>query len=148
MVQRETNPDLINRLSNEPDVYAVLASRYSVKGPIDWSPAFPSTRTGCVILSNGEDAAQAYELRGERSWEVCTVFAKTCRGKRALETGLEMRKWMEPYADLIFGCIPDSLPNAKQFYARLGGQRVESVEVNGDILVPREGEEMFAWRTV
>lgn len=146
MVRREIEPSLINKISNESSVFSTLAARYGVGEAIDWSPVFPMRQTGCVVLSNGEDAAQVYELKADRVWEVCTVFADTCRGKRALQIGREMRDWMEPHSDLIFGSIPDSLPQAKQFYARLGGERVPYVDAGNDRYIANDGEELFAWR--
>ncbi len=146
MVRRETDPELINKVANEEGVYDVLSTRYTLADRMDFSPLFPVTRSSCVVLSNGEDAVQVYEERAPRTWEVCTFFAKSCRGAKALKVGREMRDWMEPHADLIFGNVPDSLPNAKQFYARLGGERVPYVDVGEDRYVPSEGTEMFAWR--
>lgn len=137
MVRREIEASLINKISNDPSVYPMLAERFTVGEAIDWSGIFPMARTGCVALSNGEDAFQVYEQRSERVWEVFTAFAGTCRGKRALETGREFRDWMKPHADVIFGIIPDSLPQAKIFYARLGGIRLPSDTIGG---------ELFAWK--
>lgn len=146
MVRREVEPSLINRISNDPSVYPMLSGRYGVGEAIDWSSIFPMTQTGCVALSNGEDAFQVYEMKADRVWEVFTAFVGTCRGKRALETGAAFRDWMKPHADLIFGSIPDSLPQAKVFYARLGGERVPYVEAGEDRYVANDGEELFAWR--
>jgi hypothetical protein len=146
MVRRETEPSLLNKISNDPSVYSMLAGRYVVDDVIDWSSIFPMARTGIVALSNGEDAFQIYELVAPRIWEVFTAFVGTCRGKRALETGRAFRDWMEPHADLIYGGIPDSLPQAKIFYTRLGGERVPYVVIDGVKYVAIEGEEMFAWR--
>jgi hypothetical protein len=146
MVRRETTPELLNKISNDPSVYPALAGRYSVGEAIDWSSIFPMTQTGCVALSNGEDAFQVYELKADRIWEVFTAFVSTCRGKRALETGRAFRDWMTPHADLIFGSIPNSLPQAKIFYTRLGGERVPYVDAGADRYEANDDEELFAWR--
>lgn len=141
MVRREETPDLIKKIAAHPSV-APFVGHYGM----DFDAAFPATRSGAVILTNGEDAAMVFELAADRLWQVCTMYQDTCRGKRAIETGLAMRAWMEPHADTIFGTVPDSMPHAKRFYAALGGERVENVESDEHVWTPRDGEEMFAWR--
>ena len=143
MIRRETDPELVNAIANHPSVWPHLARDGK---PIDFSPAFPATQSSIVVLTNGEDAAQAYEQVADRYWEVCTMFQDTCRGKRALEVGREMRDFMEPYADVIFGKIPDALPHAKRFYRTLGGERVDRVENDTHYWTAGDGEELFAWQ--
>lgn len=139
MVRRETDPTLINSLSNLPDIHPAIARHGK---PLEWSAAM----RGCVVLSNGEDAVQVYEQSADRDWQVMTVFGPTCRGKRALEVAMEMRKYMEPHADLIFGSVPDALPHAKWFYAKLGGQKVDSVESGGVTYVAQDNETLYAFK--
>lgn len=139
VVRREKSVELVNRIANHPSVWKVVARHGQ---PIDWSPAL----NGCIILTNGEDAAQVYERTDERDWQVVTMFCDTCRGKRALETAREMREYMLPWADLVFGSIPDNLPHAKWFYRQLGGVPVESVESGGRIYTANDNETLYAFR--
>lgn len=153
MVQRETSPELINKIANHPSVWPHIARHGQ---PVDFSPAFPATQSGIVVLTNGEDAAMVFEQTGDRMWQVCTMFQDTCRGEKALKTGEEMRDWMRPYADVVHGVVPDSLPHAKKFYEKLGGVKiptinvdgedVQAIKVNGEWLVAKPGEEMYALR--
>ncbi|QDZ07453.1 hypothetical protein FPZ24_08140 [Sphingomonas panacisoli] len=152
-IRRETEPGLINKIANHPSVWPHIARHGE---PIDFSSAFPSTRSGVVVLTNGEDAAMVFEQTAHRFWQVCTMFEDTCRGERALETGKEMRDYMRPYADVVHGVVPDTLPHAKRFYEKLGGvripdievggEKVQAINVNGEWLVAQPGEEMYAMR--
>ena len=153
MIRRETDPDLVNEIANHPSVWPHVARHGK---PLDFSPAFPAVQSGAVILTNGEDAAMVFEQTADRVWQVCTMFKDTCRGERAREVGAAMRDYMRPYADLIFGKVPDALPHAKRFYADLGGERVPEIEIDGervqavkagdDWYVSEPGEELFALR--
>lgn len=109
---------------------------------IDWTPAVVS----CVILSNGEDAIQVYEQKARHVWEVMTIMAPTCRGKKALETAYAMRDYMLPYVDVAFGSVPDRLPQAKWFYRKLGGVPVDRVEAGGEVYVANPDETLFEFR--
>jgi hypothetical protein len=140
VIRRERDAELINSITNDPAVLPFI-SRHG--GEIDWSPAVAP----CVILSNGEDAAMVLERTAERDWQVNTMFAPTCRGKRAVKTGMAMKDWMFPdYADLIFGSIPKEFRHARWFYHRLGGREVERVESGGDVYEAQPGEVLFALR--
>lgn len=136
MVRRETTAELANRISNAPGVVGNVSYDGRV---IDWTPAVDT----CVILSNGEDAVQVYEQKAPRVWEVMTVFAPTCRGKRALETAYEMKDWMLPHVDIVFGSVPDRLPAAKWFYRKLGGLPVDSVEAGGYVFTANPNETLY-----
>lgn len=139
VIRRERDPALINQLSNRETIRSVV-SRHG--GPLKWDDAVRA----CVILSNGEDAIQVYEQTADRAWQVVTMFDETCRGKRALEAGLGMRQWMEPYADLIFGSVPNNLPHALWFYRQLGGYVVDSIDIGGETYVAQEDETLLAFR--
>ena len=141
-IRRERDAELINRISNDP---AVLPFVSKTGDPLNWEPAVRH----CVILSNGEDACMVLEQTDDRHWQMHTVFGPSCRGKRAVETGLAMREWMVPkYADMIFGSIPDDLPHAKWFSRKLGGEPVASVESRGEVYFADEGEELFILRSL
>lgn len=140
MIRRETDAILANRISNDPAVFGNVS--YDGR-PIDWSPAIDT----CVVLSNGEDAVQVYEQRARRVWEVMTIYAPTCRGRRALETAYAMRDWMLPYVDMAFGSVPDRLPAAKWFYRKLGGKPADKVETRDAVFTANPGETLFVFRS-
>lgn len=139
MIRRERDAELVNRISNDPAVLPFI-SRHG--GEVDWTPAIGH----CVILTNGEDAAMVLEQTAERDWQVNTIFAPTCRGRRALETAREMKDYMLPHADLIFGSIPGAYRHAMYFYHALGGERVDQVESGGEVYTAQDGEVLFAFR--
>lgn len=124
MIRRETDAELVNRISNMPEVHPFM-QRHGKQ--LDWTPAIE----GCFILSNGEDAVMIFEQTAQRDWQVTTCYAPTCRGKRAVETGLAMKEWMRPHADMVFGSIPNAYRHALWFYRRMGGIEVPVV-VSGD----------------
>lgn len=140
MIRREHDAELVNRITNMPEVLPFI-SRHG--NEIDWTPAV----SHCVILSNGEDAAMVLEQTAERDWQVNTIFAPTCRGKRAIETARAMKDFMVPdHADLIFGSIPGDYRHAMYFYHALGGERVDQVESGGEVYTAQDGEILFALR--
>lgn len=143
MIRRETSAELVNRITNAPEVLPYIARHGQ---PIDWSPAIE--HPDCMILSNGEDACMVLERSAPRDWQVNTIFAPSCRGARAVETGLAMKAFMLPeYADLIFGSIPQSFRHALWFYRRLGGIQIPEVESGGERYVAQDGEALFAFRS-
>jgi hypothetical protein len=144
-IRRETDPHFLNRLSNDP---AVLSSLPNIGGVVDWSPLFAHTPNGTIALSNGEDAAQVFEMTADRDWQVVTIFGPTCRGRKALETAYAIRDWIAPYADLVFGPVPDRLPQAKWFYRKLGGEPVAEVVSGGNVYTANPGDTMFACKVV
>lgn len=139
MIRRETDAELANRISNMP---GVLTNGPYDQGAVDWSPVVDS----CHILSNGEDAIQVFEPKGRYIWEVMTIFAPTCRGKRALQTAYAMRDWMLPYVDIAFGQVPDALPQAQWFYRKIGGVPQDSLEVGDAIYTAQPGQTLFVFR--
>ncbi len=140
MIRREFTPDLINRISNKQGIKPIVTR--GGEQEVDWWPAVRS----CVILSNGEDACMVFEQTADRDWQVMTLYDETCRGKRALETGLAMKEWMKPHADMIFGSIPDSLPHAQWFYRKMGGVKADVVESGGYLYTAQEGETLLVMR--
>lgn len=153
MIRRETDPELINRIANHPAVRPYIAPG---DHSLDFSSIFPSRQTGVVILSNGEDAAMMFEQTADRVWQVSTAFEPSCRGQKAREVGSEMREYMRPWSDIIFGKVPDALPHAKRFYEDLGGEpapwfdtsegRLQGLKVGDDWYVAQPGEELYLLR--
>lgn len=141
-IRRESDAALINRITNDPAVLPFI-SRHG--GEIDWTPAIESE--DCIVLSNGEDAAMVLERAAPRDWQVNTIFAPTCRGKKAIEAARAMKTYMIPkYADVIFGSIPNSFGHARWFYSALGGERVDAIESGGETYTAQDGEVLFAFR--
>lgn len=137
MIRRTLDPTLINRISNESAIRTVLARH---GGPLKWDDVM----RGCVVLTNDEDAVQVYEQTADRDWQVVTIFGETCRGRRALEVGREMRSYMLPLSDLIFGSVPNNLPHAQWFYRQMGGERVPFVESGGYVYTAQPDETLMA----
>lgn len=128
MIREESSAELVNRISNMSEVLPYI----SHCGALDWQSAIDSA--DCVILSNGEDAVGAFERTGERTFQTHTIFAPSCRGRRALRAGKAMLDYMIPrYADHIWGYTPMDNPAARWFNRRLGAQ------VIGQDCLPNEG---------
>jgi hypothetical protein len=136
MIRRETDAELVNRISNMPEVHPFMQRHGN---QLDWTPAVE----GCFILSNGEDAVMIFEQTAERDWQVTTCYAPSCRGKRAVETGLAMKEWMRPHADMVFGSIPNAYRHALWFYRRMGGIEVPVVTSGGCEYYAQDGETLL-----
>jgi len=140
MIRRERDAELLNRIASTINDELFL-SRYCAGS--DWTAA----TSHCAVLSNGEDAFMAFEQTAERDWQVATMFAPSCRGKRAVQVGREMFDYMMPkWADLIFGSISTKLPHAIWFYRQLGGIQIPCVESGGAEWYPQDGEVLLAMR--
>lgn len=118
LIRIERDPKLINRLANLATVRPAIAYHGQ---PLDWSAAFPAEDTGVIVLSNGGDACAVFASTGERIWQGHTIFAPTCRGRRAIETGRAILDWMHPHADLIWGATPIGNRAARWFNRQIGG---------------------------
>jgi hypothetical protein len=117
VIQRETDPDFINRIANLPEVLPHLD--YRGAGMLDFSPAVGRiTTTGIVWLSNGEDAVAAFEQAADRAYNVHLMFA--CHGAKALEAGRAMLEYMRPWVDELWGLIPIANKAARWFARRMG----------------------------
>lgn len=125
MIRLETDPDLVNRIANQPSVRPFIRPD---GGEMDWAPALahrPSV-TGIVVLSNGEDAVAVFEATaigaGQQVFRMDTMFAATCRGRRAIDTGKEMLAWMFAHgATIIWGATPRVNRAARWFNRQIGG---------------------------
>lgn len=117
MTRQETSPELLNRVSNMPEVRGSVCYR---DGPMDWALAFPSDATGVVVLSNGEDACGLFERTGDRVWQAHIMFAASCRGTRALAAARAMIDHMRPIAALLWGATPVGNRAARWFNRQLG----------------------------
>ena len=120
-IRRERDAELINRLANLATVHPAIA--YHGK-PLDWSTAFPAENTGVVVISNGDDACAVFASTGDRIWQGHTIFAPTCRGRRAIDAGKAIIAWMQPHADMIWGATPIGNRAARWFNRQIGGRAV------------------------
>lgn len=130
MIRRETDARLINLISNSEGVRGAICYQ---DGPMDWTPALA---TGdIVILSNGQDAVAVFAQTEPRRWQSHTMFATTCRGKRAVETGREMVAHMRPLADVLWGATPVKNCAARWFNRQLGAMpiRRDQYEAEGEV---------------
>lgn len=137
-ILRETDTALADKVSNMDGVLCNVS--YDGR-TLNWGPVIEH----CVVLSNGEDAIQVYEQKARHIWEVMTIFAPTCRGRRALDTAFAMRDWMLPYVDVAFGSVPDRLKAAKWFYRKIGGSPVAAVETRHYVFTANPNETLFAF---
>lgn len=117
-VRLERDAGLINRLANLSTVHPFIAYHGQ---PLDWSAAFPAENTGVVVLSNGDDACAVFASTADRVWQGHTIFAPTCRGRRAIDAGKAIIAWMQPHADLIWGATPIENRAARWFNRQIGG---------------------------
>jgi len=119
MIRREINADLINRISNSDGVRGAVCYQ---DGAMDWTPAFATD--DIVILSNGQDAVAVFVQTEPRKWQSHTMFATSCRGKRAVETGRAMVEHMRPLADILWGATPVKNCAARWFNRQLGAMPI------------------------
>lgn len=118
-IRRERDAALINRVANLTTVRPAIAYHGQ---QLDWSAAFPAKDTGVVVLSNGNDACAVFARTADRVWQGHTIFAPTCRGRRAIETGKAIIAWMRPHADRIWGATPIQNRAARWFNRQIGGR--------------------------
>jgi len=120
MVRRETDISLINRIANDDDVRPFIRPDGE---PLDFAP-FEGKRigeTGVVILSNGEDAVALFEITAPRIYQAHTLFAPTCRGRRAIDTAREMVAHMFGHgADVVWGVVARANRRAVLFHRLIG----------------------------
>ena len=130
MIRRETDAKLINLISNSEGVRGAVCYQ---DGPMDWTPAFETDEI--MILSNGQDAVAVFGQTSPRRWQSHTMFATTCRGKQALETGRAMVEYMRPFADVLWGATPVNNCAARWFNRQLGAMPIhrEQYEAEGEV---------------
>lgn len=137
--RERSDATLINALANLPQNARGLA-RYQTEGqPFDFDAILPLI----CMLTNGEDACMLLEEKEPRLWECCTIYGPTCRGGEAVRVGLEMKEYMRPWADTVFGSVPDALPEAKWFYRKMGGVAVDLVETDNFVYEANDGETLY-----
>ncbi len=113
---------LINRIANSEGVREFVAADDRV---MDWAPlvAHPFEETGAVVLTNGEDAIGAFVHTAPSVYQAHTIFAKTCRGRRAIDTARAMLKWMADHgATIVWGATPRANRKACLFNRLVGAK--------------------------
>lgn len=127
MIRRETDAALINRVANDSEVRPFIDYR-GVDAPMDWSEVVAR----CIVLSNGTDAVAAFEEVEPRIYQAHLMFLPTCRGKRAIETAIEMLEYLKPIADVVRGAGPDSNKRVQWFARHLGFASIGSDVYDAD----------------
>jgi hypothetical protein len=123
MIQPTHDVELINRIANSDEVRPFI----SVDGrQLDFAAlADRSTRTGVVALTNGDDAVALFEMTADRTYQSHTLFAKTCRGRKAIDTARAMVAWMFLHgADVVWGDTPLTNRAAILFNRLIGAREV------------------------
>ncbi|QBM75887.1 hypothetical protein E2E30_08955 [Sphingomonas sp. AAP5] len=124
MISLEFRPDFINRIANSEGVREFIRPDGAA---MDWAPLVSHSPafTGTVLLSNGNDALAAFERTAPGVYQVHTLFADTCRGRLAIETGRAMLRWMfERGAQIVWGSTPRANRKACWFNRHLGAREL------------------------
>lgn len=130
MIRRETDAELINRISNAEGVRQNICYR---DGAMDWTKAI--AEPDIAILSNGTDAVAVFAQTAPRTWQAHTMFSPTCRGRVAIDTAKAMIEHMRPHADVIWGATPLKNCAARWFNRQLGAMpiRRDIYEAEGEV---------------
>lgn len=139
-MRRETNPEFVNRIANSDGVRPFIRPDGEF---MDWSDlvSLPSTQTGVVVLSNGEDAVAAFEMTAPGIFQSHTLFGETCRGRKAIDTGREMVAWMfEHGANVVWGSTPRDNAKARWFNRQIGAHPLPSSDEADEIFEIRKND--------
>lgn len=124
MVRVERDVAFINKIANNDDVRPFIRPDGE---PMDFS-AIEGKRNaeiGGVILSNGEDAVGLFEITANDCFQAHTMFAPTCRGRKAIDTAKEMVQWMFDHgARIVWGATPHDNKRAIMFNHLIGAKVV------------------------
>jgi hypothetical protein len=116
----ETRSDFINRIANSDGVREYIRPDGR---QMDWTPLAERSPaiTGVVLLSNGDDALAAFELTAPGIYQSHTLFSSTCRGRRAIDTAIEMVRWMFDHGAMaVWGSTPRTNRKAVWFNRQIG----------------------------
>lgn len=119
-IRRETNPDLMRRIAESDAVMPFIGI---ADNRPDWEAlaTLRPVESGVVILSNGEDALALFTATADGIFQGHTMFAETCRGRRAIETGKDILAWMFDHgADVVWGSTPRENRKARWFNRQIG----------------------------
>jgi hypothetical protein len=122
VIARTDNIELINRIANSEAVRPFIRPDGE---PMDFSPLEGKRvgETGVVVLTNGEDAIGLFEITADKIYQAHTLFAATCRGRKAIDTAREMLAWMFDHnVDVVWGSTPRSNRKAVMFNRLVGAQ--------------------------
>lgn len=126
IVQRTFDPALHNFIANQPGVYGMIAPDPLSGEPLDFSE-LAARPDDYVLLHYGDDAAMVFEWSAAGVYEMHTMFMPTCRGKKALEAGRAMVRYMFEDIDafMLWGQTPTIYKAAIWFNRQLGGNLLE-----------------------
>lgn len=119
-VRIETDLRLIHRIANSDGVREFIRPDGA---PTDWSSLSDLTpsESRAIVLSNGHDAIGAFDQTAPGVYQSHTMFAASCRGRRAIDTGRAMVAWMFDHgADIVWGATPRTNRKACWFNRQLG----------------------------
>jgi hypothetical protein len=140
VIARETDPDTVNAIANRPGIREFIDYRDDKSIPLDFTPAVGRiTTTGIVWLTDGNGALAAFEQVGDRAYNVHLMFES--RGRAAVQAGRDMVEYLRPYADEIWGLIPQANKAARWFARQMGAAHAY------DVHDPAMGEcEALVWK--
>lgn len=103
MIHRETNPDIINTIVNDPAVRPFVDFSGQT-APLDFAPTIGTP--GMLYLRDDSDGLAAFELTAPGVYEAHLLFGPGTRGGRALDTMHDMLAWLfERGASVVWGAI-------------------------------------------
>lgn len=120
MIRRCTDPELMSRIANSDGVREFVNIEHDQP---DWAAiaSLRPTESGVIALTNGEDALALFTMTADYVYQGHTMFAPTCRGRRAIETGREIIAWMFDHnAEVVWGCTPRGNRKARWFNRQIG----------------------------
>jgi hypothetical protein len=127
-VHHTHDAELANRIANQDGVREFFHTQGL---PVDLTPAVapPSTQTGIVALTDGDDALALFEMNLPGIYQSHTLFGPRCRGRKAIETGRAMVQFMFDHgARTVWGSTPRSNLKAIIFNSAIGAKRCETTD--------------------
>jgi hypothetical protein len=122
---RTFDATLHNQIAAHPEVAPMLGYDRVGGQPIDFAE-LAAEPDYFVLLTNGEDACMVFELSAPFTWQMHTLFAPTCRGRRAITTAKGMIRYMltTQGALMVWGMTPVDNRAARLFNRWLGATSV------------------------
>lgn len=116
---RTFDPTVLNRIANLPEVKPYFG--HVEEGDI-YFDELASAPDDYTLLCNGEDAGAIFEWSGPGIWQSHYLFARSCRGRRAIEECRRMIGWMfeQEKACLLWGQTPIANRPARWLNRQIG----------------------------
>jgi len=131
-IYRTYNPTLHDQIANDPEVRQTFGIHLTDPSPIIFGPC-AARANDFILLTNDVDACAMFEAHGPSVYEGHSLFAPTCRGRKAIKTGKLFLDWMwdNTQARIITGATPVELRGARWFNRQLGFQSDGIHHLNG-----------------